>query len=415
MIEALVQSAATRHASDVHLEAGLPPAVRVRGDIKIQGDPIPAKDLARAIRALIGEEGFARLSRRRSYDGSRTIAGVRCRLNVMSTSRGVGIAIRLLSSFQPTIERLNLHPDLRGLVRGSHGLVLVSGPTGSGKSSTLAALVHEINTTQAWNVLTLEDPIEFAFRPRKCYIRQREVGRDTPSFSRGLLDAMREDPDVILVGEMRDPETMRLTLNAAETGHLVLATVHSANVAEALHRVVSAFPADIQTGICAQIADCLKAVVAQRLVFRPEFAMRLPELEILRTTSPVRSLIRQNAMFKLQSTLETGASEGQWTFRRYREWMKGRQTWEEPEAGKVALDADPEPPTEESLPPLRPDADADAAAAASADPGSAETSADDAPMPDPRRQEGGEGSDNIIVIDPPSQSIGDILSELDED
>src|SRR6202022_264810 len=170
----------------------------------------------------------------------------------------------LLSSVQPTLRSLNLHPELERLVRPTHGLVLVSGPTGSGKSSTLAALIQEINVREARHVITLESPIEYELVPRRAFIRQREVGRDTPSFERGLLDALREDPDVLMVGEMRDPETMRLTLNAAETGHLVLATVHSATVAEALQRVVNAFPAEVQNAIAAQLADCLLGVVAQR-------------------------------------------------------------------------------------------------------------------------------------------------------
>ena len=149
-------------------------------------------------------------------------------------SRGVGLAIRLLSSFQATVEKLNLHPDLKKLVKNTHGLILVSGPTGSGKSSTLAALIQEINLTETRHIVTVESPIEYTFRPRRAFIRQREVGRDTPSFEQALLDALREDPDVLMVGEMRDPETMRLTLSASETGHLVLATVHSSSCAEAI-------------------------------------------------------------------------------------------------------------------------------------------------------------------------------------
>src|SRR3954468_5863211 len=173
-------------------------------------------------------------------------------MNILQTSRGIGFAIRLLASFQATIESLNLHPDLKKFITHPHGLILISGPTGSGKSSTLAALIQEINLADTRHIVTIEEPIEYPFRPRRSYIRQREVGRDTPSFEQALLDALREDPDVLMVGEMRDPETMRLTLSASETGHLVLATVHSSTCAEALQRIVSAFPAEIQTGIAAQ-------------------------------------------------------------------------------------------------------------------------------------------------------------------
>jgi twitching motility protein PilT len=181
-------------------------------------------------RTLIGENQWPVFLERRSFDLSKTVRGVRCRINVLQTSRGVGLAIRLLSPFQATVEKLNLHPDLKKLVKNTHGLILICGPTGSGKSSTLAALIQEINLTETRHIVTVESPIEYTFRPRRAYIRQREVGRDTPSFEQALLDALREDPDVLMVGEMRDPETMRLTLSASETGHLVLATVHSSSL-----------------------------------------------------------------------------------------------------------------------------------------------------------------------------------------
>ena len=233
---------------------------------------------------------------------SRTIEGLRCRINILQTSRGVGFAIRLLPAFQPTIETLNLHPDLKQLVNYANGLVLISGPTGSGKSTTLAALVQTINLSDARHIVTIESPIEFTFRPRKSFIRQREVGRDTPSFEQALLDSLREDPDVLMVGEMREPETMRLTLSAAETGHLVLATVHSANCAEALQRVVNAFPSEIQSNIAAQLADCLIGVVSQRLQFRPNLNICVPECEVLKTTMPIKNFIRNRDFFKIIST-----------------------------------------------------------------------------------------------------------------
>src|SRR5438132_13545701 len=233
------------------------------------------------------------------------MGGVLCRLNILQTARGIGFAIRLLATFQATVEKLNLHPDLKKLIKPANGLILVSGATGSGKSSTLAALIQEINLTDSRHIVTVESPIEYTFRPRRAYIRQREVGRDTPSFEQALLDSLREDPDVLMVGEMRDPETMRLTLNAAETGHLVLATVHSSTCAEALQRVVGAFPSEIQSGIAAQLADCLVAVVAQRLRFRPDLNLRVPECEILIPTNPVKAHIRSRDFFKIISALET--------------------------------------------------------------------------------------------------------------
>ena len=179
--------------------------------------------------------------------------------------------------------------------------------------------------------MTIESPIEYLFKPYRAYIRQREVGRDTPSFEQALIDAMREDPDVLMVGEMRDPETMRLTLNAAETGHLVLATAHSATAAEALQRVVAAFSPEVQNGICAQLADCLVAVVCQRLQFRPELKIQVPECEVLMPSHAVKNFIRRGEFFKIVTAMETGVDQGMWTYQRYaRTWLESRKNWHMP-------------------------------------------------------------------------------------
>ncbi len=337
-LDALIVAAQRQGASDLHLEPGLPAALRVRGALRTVGEPLAGNTLFELAREVISAEIWPHFVERRSADFSRTIGGVRCRFNVMHTSRGVGFAVRLLASFQATIERLNLHPDLKKLVVPTTGLVLVSGGTGSGKSSTLAALIQEVNLTEARHVLTIESPIEHIFRARRAFIRQREVGRDTPSFEQGLLDALREDPDVLMVGEMREPETMRLTLNAAETGHLVLATVHSGTCAEALQRVVLAFPSEIQNNIAAQLADSLVAVVCQRLRYRQDLNLRLPECEILRSTHPVKAFIRNRDFFKLPQALETGAESGMWTFERYQAWMSKRNQWHLPNADDEAPD-----------------------------------------------------------------------------
>jgi twitching motility protein PilT len=339
-LETLIKLAADNGASDLHLEPGLAPALRIRGTLRVAGEPVPAKTLLEMAHAVIGDEQWPHFLERRSFDLSRTIHGVRCRINVLHSSRGVGMAVRLLAPFQATVEKLNLHPDLKKFVRHTHGLILVSGPTGCGKSSTLAALVQEINLTEARHIITVESPVEYSFRPRRAYIRQREVGRDTPSFEQALLDALREDPDVLMVGEMRDPETMRLTLNASETGHLVLATVHSSTCAEALQRVVAAFPAEIQSGVCAQLADCLVAVISQRLRYRPDLNLRVPECEILSATIGVKSLIRQRDFSKIISAIETGADHDMWSFQRYAKWLDGRTTWSRPEQNAEPPDND---------------------------------------------------------------------------
>jgi twitching motility protein PilT len=341
-LESLVSLAQTNGASDLHLESGLQAALRIRGTLRTVGEPIPGKTMLEMARQLLGDDHWQHFLERRSYDMSKTIQGVRCRINVLQSSRGVGFAIRLLASFQATLEKLNLHPDLRKLVTPTNGLILVSGPTGSGKSSTLAALIQEINLSETRHIVTIESPIEYVFRPRKSYIRQREVGRDTPSFEQALLDALREDPDVLMVGEMRDPETMRLTLSASETGHLVMATVHSSTCAEALQRVVSAFPAEIQSGVSAQLADCLLAVISQRLRFRPEINMRVPECEILMPTNAIKNFIRNRDFFKIVSAVETGGEHGMWSFQRYRTWLDNRSKWNNP-------DQSPEPPDSEPM------------------------------------------------------------------
>src|SRR5438552_18325229 len=353
-LDSLISLAQSNGASDLHLESGLPAALRVRGTLRTTGEPISGKELVEIAHGLLGAEQWPRFLERRSFDLSKTIRGVRCRINILQSARGVGLAVRLLASFQATVEKLNLHPDLKKLITPSNGLILVSGPTGCGKSSTMAGLIQEINLTDTRHIVTIESPIEYTFRPRRAYIRQREVGRDTPSFEQALLDALREDPDVLMVGEMRDPETMRLTLSASETGHLVLATVHSSTCAEALQRVVSAFPAEIQSSVSAQLADSLVAVVSQRLRFRPELNIRVPECEILMATHAVKNFVRNRDFFKIISAIEAGGEHGMWSFQRYRTWLDGRTEWYIPGASPEPPDTEP---TESSAaPPTLPSA-----------------------------------------------------------
>ena len=352
-LDDLIAAAHQQGASDLHLEPGLPPALRVRGALRLAGEPLPPREVMEMARGVVGSAHWPQFLERRSFDLSANIRGVRCRINVLQTSRGVGLAVRLLASFQATIEKLNLHPDLRKLVARENGLIVLTGPTGCGKSSTLAAFIQEINLSECRHVVTIESPIEYVFTPRRAYLRQREVGRDTPSFEQALLDALREDPDVLMVGEMREPETMRLTLNAAETGHLVLATMHSGSCVEALQRIVSAFPPEVQGNVRAQLADCLVAVVAQRLRYRSDLKIPVPECEVLVPTPAVKAHLRAGDLFKIASALETGADAGMWTFARYQSWLEAKKSWHIPGAPEA-----PEAETSESapaveLPPLR--------------------------------------------------------------
>jgi twitching motility protein PilT len=327
LLDTLVARARELGASDLHLEGGLPAAMRVQGALRMSGEPVAAASLAGLARDLVGDEGWADFTQVGTVDLSRVIAGVRCRINVLHSARGIGLAVRLLSSFQATLATLNLHPDVKKLVASRHGLLMVSGPAGCGKSSTVAAMLQEINLTETRHILTIESPIEFVITPQSSFIRQRQVGRDTPTFEQALTDAMREDPDVLMVGEMRDAETMRLTLNAAETGHLVITTVHSSSAAEALGRVVAAFPSEIQGGICAQLADCLAGVVCLRLRYREDLKIRIPECEILVPSSGVRGTIRAGQFSRLATAMEGGGQEGQWTWARYRSWVDARTDW----------------------------------------------------------------------------------------
>jgi len=375
LLNRLVLLAARHGASDLHLAAGRPALLRVRGELRSlggsAGGPVSAADTEAVARALLPDDDWSRFQAQGSADLSRDLEGVRCRINLLRSGGQIGLAVRLLPSGAVSLESLNLHPELSALVEPEHGLVLVSGPTGCGKSSTLAALVQHVNRSRAAHIVTIEHPIEFELQPARSFIRQREVGRDTPSFEQGLLDALREDIDVLMVGEMRERDTMRLTLDACETGHLVLATLHSSTVIEALQRIVSAFPAQEQPSVCAQLADNLIAVVSQRLVWRDDPGLRLPECEILVANTAVQSIIRQGQLFKLNTAMETGGRSRMWTLPRYRQWIESKTDWVLPGASGAR--------SARGVPVAR------------------------------------EGGDEVIEIRPEDASLSDIVSELEKD
>ncbi len=389
-LEQVIKSARDQGASDVHLEGGLPAAFRVRGSLKVQGEPVPMAALTAMAREVLGDEWSAFVERG-SADLSRVIDGQRCRLNVLRSSRGVGFAIRLLATSQSTLQSLNLHPALLKLVQPTHGLVLVCGPTGAGKTSTLAAMLQEINLREARHVITVESPVEYALVPRKSFIRQREVGRDTPSFAQALLDSLREDPDVLMVGELREPEVMRLTLSAAETGHLVLATLHSSSAAEGLQRLVGAFAPEVQSSICAQLADVLVGAVAQRLRFHDAQQMLLPECEVLMASTATRAIIRSGQFFKLGSAMESGAAEGHLTFTRYGDWLSKKTDFVKPQAQAREVSEKAVAP-----PPLKPVATKSAA-----------------PKAPPRKAGLQVAEDGTLVLDGDGEDLNALLDELE--
>ena len=314
-------------ASDLHIEADTAPVARVRGQLSPIGPSVPGALLLQTARELLGGEGWQQFLARGSADLSRTLAGVRCRINIFQTVRGVAMALRLLSSFQNNLRSCNLHPDLKRLTEVTTGLVVVSGPTGSGKSTTLAALVEEINTSSARNIIAIESPIEYVFSNRRSFIRQREIPTHSPNYEQALIDALRENPDVFVIGEMRTPEVMRLTLNAAETGHLVIATMHSATCAEALTRLCMSFPADLQGSIRAQLADCFVGIVCQRLDFLSEFRLRVPVCEILLPSAAAKGTIRGGQFSQVATVLQTGGEAGMWNFERYQRWVAQKKDW----------------------------------------------------------------------------------------
>jgi twitching motility protein PilT len=317
-------------ASDLHMEAETVPVARIRGQLSAIGQPIAGTTLVQSGRELLGSDGWSQFLSKGSADLSRTIAGVRCRINIFQTLRGVALAIRLLSSFQNNLRACNLHPDLKRLTETTTGLIVVSGPTGSGKSTTLAALVEEINSSSARNVIAIESPIEYLFTNRRSFIRQREVPTHSPSYEQALVDALRENPDVLVIGEMRTPEVMRLTLSAAETGHLVIATMHSATCAEALTRMCMSFPAEIQGSIRAQLADCFVGFICQRLEFLSEYRLRVPVCEILLPSAASKGTIRGGQFSQIANVLQTGGEQGMWNFDRYERWIAQKKDWVQP-------------------------------------------------------------------------------------
>jgi twitching motility protein PilT len=330
ILENWIETARSLGASDLHLETDTPVVARIRGNLQTVGGVATGERLVQAGQDLLGVEGWAQFKVRGSADISITISGARCRANFFRTVRGIAIAIRLLAPSIKDLSACNLHPDFRRLIDAATGLVIISGPTGSGKSTTLAALIEEINASRAHNIVTLESPLEYIFANRRSFIRQREIPTHSPSFEQGIIDALRENPDVLVISEMRTPEVMRLTLNAAETGHLVLATMHSANCAEALSRLCMSFPSDIQASIRAQLADCLVGVSCQRLDFLSAHRLRVPRCEILLPSSGARGTIRMGNFSQLANVLQSGGDEGMWTFDRYQRWMDQVSDWVRP-------------------------------------------------------------------------------------
>ncbi|OZQ63756.1 type IV pili twitching motility protein PilT [Paenibacillus sp. VTT E-133280] len=314
-IRQLLQTAYSSKASDLHISVGSSPVIRMDGTLHpLEGAPVTADEAAEMAEALLGSERNEVFRNAGEVDFSYPLdGGVRFRVNVYRQRGEISIAARAIPAEIPSLEQLSMPPILSTLSIKPQGLILVTGPTGSGKSSTLAAMLNYINKTESKHIVTLEDPIEFLHSHGTCLVDQREVGNDTASFASGLRAALRQDPDVILVGEMRDLETITAAVTAAETGHLVMATLHTTDAPQTIDRIIDAFPGHQQGQIRSQLASVLLAVVSQRLFPRAGGRGRICATEILVNTPAVANLIRTEKTHQIKNVMQTGRAQGMHT------------------------------------------------------------------------------------------------------
>lgn len=310
-LQGIIHRATLAHASDIHITVGLPPVFRADGRLVNDGTtPITEEDAMSAVEQIATAEQIRELKELGESDFAVTFLGkTRMRCNVFKQQDHTALALRLLPLTIPSAEQLNLPEVIIDQADKPRGLVLVTGPTGSGKSSTLAALLDHINKNQRRHIITLENPIEYVHQRDKCVINQREIGRDTESFASGLRAALRQDPDVILVGEMRDLETIQTAITAAETGHLVFGTLHTKGAANTIDRIIDVFPAEQQDQIRTQLADVIECTIAQALI--PKIGGgRRAAFEIMVANAAVRNLIRTGKTFQIISTMQTSKKQG---------------------------------------------------------------------------------------------------------
>jgi len=305
-------------ASDLHLSAGLPPLIRVDGDLcKLDLPMLNHQGVLEILHNIMSHVQFHEYACNQELDLAFEIEGLsRFRVNVFQQSRGASAVFRVIPYKIPTLDDLYLPPVLTSLMSYSKGLILITGPSGSGKSTTLAAMLDFRNSNYPSHIITIEDPIEFIHHSHKSLVSQREVHRDTCSFGTALRSALREDPDVILVGELRDLETIRLALTAAETGHLVLGTLHTSSATSTIHRMIDVFPGDEKNLARTMLAESLQAVVAQTLLKKIGRG-RIPALEIMICNPAIRNLIRENKITQIYSAIQTGQAQGMMTFEQH--------------------------------------------------------------------------------------------------
>ncbi len=306
----LIEKAHEVGASDVHLVQGLPPKFRVNGSLVTAFDQTLTHDDCERIGLALAGEKCRAIEHAGELDMAKTISGIRVRINLFRSQGHISAALRLLSDEIPALESLGLPAPVMAFPRLQRGIILVTGETGSGKSTTLAALIDKINHTRAENIITMEDPIEYLYTPDRSIISQREIGNDTACFSDALRAILREDPDIVLVGEMRDLETIQTALTVAETGHLVFATLHTKSAAESIDRMVDVFPEGLQRQVRMQLSTCLEAVLSQQLVPKADGSGRVLACELMLVTPAIRNLIREAKTPQIASALGTSAAIG---------------------------------------------------------------------------------------------------------
>lgn len=315
-VDDLLRQMRQQGASDLHLSSGSAPYMRIDGEMARQNYKNVSPETCHSlIFEVLTDSQKELFTEKQDLDFSYPLHGVgRFRVNVFMQRHGIAAVFRLIPEDIKTIKDLDLPEQLSDLVNASEGLILVTGPTGSGKSTTLASLIHEVNVRQQAHIITIEDPIEFVHENKRCLISQREVASHTKSFSNALRAALREDPDIILVGEMRDLETISLAITAAETGHLVFATLHTNSAIKTIDRVIDVFPESQQTQIRVMLSESLRGVVAQALLPRPDRRGRVPVVEILVNVPAVANLIREGKTHQIQSVMQTSRAHGMLTF-----------------------------------------------------------------------------------------------------
>jgi twitching motility protein PilT len=327
--QAAIRNALNEGMSDIYITGGHPMVSRKHGKLQFHhAIHWSHQEVDSLVRRLLPRKQLDSLKERKSVDHALSVNNTRLRINFFVTTRGLSLAIRTLPGRIPTIDMLNLHPSLHDIAGLSSGLILACGSTGVGKTSTIAAIIDDINRTRPVHVITLENPVEYRFQSNMAFIQQRELGTHLPSFAQGLIDVLRENPDVIVVGELREPETMKLTLNAAESGHLVIATLHASTPEEAIYRLCNAVPGDAQTEIRYQLASTLSWLIVQQLIYLEHAKLRVPLLTIMRGTPPVKALIRENKLNQIGNAIQVGKADGMYTEERYlNEYLKVRQNF----------------------------------------------------------------------------------------